>query len=361
MLRTNENMKIGTSLIGVAVMIVTFSAPAVPAQVGEGMQIHGGEPLLPDPMEMKRVEAAVDKALVYLTTHQRPDGSWPSGFGNNNGINSICLLAFMGRGHLPGRGPFKHVVDRGVNFLMASQDDSGLFRSPNPNGNGPMYEHGLSTLAMIEAYGYRPSTQVRSSAQRGVDLIVKAQHETGGWRYQPVPVDHDLSVTVMQIVALRAAQNARLHVPETTTQKALNYVKACVVPGGGFDYQPGKNAPEPARSAAGVLSMQLLGAFDDPAVEKGLNYLHSIKYQNGIGHFYYMNYYAMQAAFQAGGNHWERWHPKVRRFLLENQNEDGSWPGYGSAKHNGPARCYSTGFSAICLEVYMHFLPAYQR
>ena len=43
--------------------------------------------LLPDPRQMAQIEATVDRALEYLLRHQRPDGSWPCAFGNNNGIN----------------------------------------------------------------------------------------------------------------------------------------------------------------------------------------------------------------------------------------------------------------------------------
>jgi len=39
---------------------------------------------------------------------------------------------------------------------------------------------------------------------------------------------------------------------------------------------------------------------------------------------------------------------------------DGSWPGFEEEKYNGPVRCYSTAFACISLEVYMHYLPAYQ-
>ena len=36
-------------------------------------------------------------------------------------------------------------------------------------------------------------------------LIVRTQNDQGGWRYQPVKYDADLSVTICQIMALRAA------------------------------------------------------------------------------------------------------------------------------------------------------------
>ena len=319
----------------------------------------GAADVLPDPQVMRRIEASVDLAVGYLAQTQNPDGSWPSSFGRNNGINGLCLLAFLGRGHVPRRGPYRDVVDRAIRFIRATQDKIGLYRSPNPS-NGQMYEHGLSTLAMIEAYGFVPTADMRASVQKAISLIVRSQSQNGGWRYQPQPGDHDLSVTVMQVVALRAALNARLEVPPQTTRKALRYVRRCVVRRGGFAYQPG-GEPGPARTAAGCLSMQLLGAFDDPAVKKGLDFLQIRHYGPGVDHFWYMNYYAMQANFQAGGEYWAKWHPKVREFLLSQQKEDGSWPGFTSQQYNGPARCYSTAMGAMALEVYLHYLPAYQR
>ena len=340
-------------LLSVALAAPAFAQPAPPAPPSDE--------LLLDPQDMARVEASIDRALEYLASKQNPDGSWQAYTGKNNGINAFCLLAFLGRGHVPGRGPYKEVVDRGVRFMQATQIESGLYASPNPS-NGVMYEHGLATLAMIEAYGFLPSPEMRASVQRAVDLIVKAQSPTGGWRYQPVPADADLSASVMQVVALRAAQNARLDVPKETVEKALVYVKSCAVPAGGFAYQPGGGAGA-ARTAAGCLSMQLLGAFDDPAVAKGLEYLQGLAFAaNMDGHFYYTNYYAMQAMFQAGGATWAKWHPKVRNFLLESQVEDGSWPGHAEEQFNGAAaKCYSTAVAVMILDVYLHYLPAYQR
>jgi hypothetical protein len=108
--------------------------------------------------------------------------------------------------------------------------------------------------------------------------------------------------------------------------------------------------------------MQLLGQFDDPSVAKALQVLQSKPYNGQIDpYFYYTSYYAMQAHFQAGETQWATWHPRVRKFLLETQDEDGSWPGHGEEKFNGPAKTYSTALGAMCLEVYMHYLPAYQR
>ena len=69
--------------------------------------------------------------------------------------------------------------------------------------------------------------------------------------------------------------------------------------------------------------------------------------------------------YQAGGKHWNNWHPRIRELLLSHQNPDGSWsepPGTAEiAKVVGPNKIYTTAMGSLILEIYMHFLPAYQR
>jgi len=313
--------------------------------------------------QLVRVEAAVDRGLEYLAAQQQPDGSFPTGVSGkpNTGVTALCLLAFMGRGHAPGRGPYRETVGRTIEFLLDSRQENGLVVRPGGNSHGPMYEHALATLGLIEASGWLVEPEIRETCQQAIDLIVQAQNKEGGWRYQPQPNDADLSVTVMQVVTLRAAQNARLDVPEQTLQRAVEYVKRCAKPEGGFAYQPGQGVKH-AQSAAGALCLQLLGHHDDPAVASALVSLQSKKYEHGMdNYFHYMNYYAMQAHFQAGAEQWAAWHPRVRTLLLETQNPDGSWPGWHEDNINGRAKCYSTAMAAMALEVYMHYLPAYQR
>lgn len=310
-----------------------------------------------------RVTAAVDRALDYIAARQNTDGSWNSGNGRNNAINAVALLAFMGRGHVPDRGPYRDVLEKGRRFILSTAQPTGLFASPNAS-HGPMYEHALATLAMIEMVGMTADPDQDTKTRKAVELIVKTQSANGGWRYQPHPGDADLSVTVMQIVALRAANNAEIPVPKEAIDKAIAYVKQCAVPSGGFAYQPGQG-PGAARSAAGILSLQLCGSYGDPLIEKGIDYLSKqpLQWQTSE-YFYYLHYYAIQGFFQFGGNAWNSWHPRIRELLLERQNPNGSWdvpPGCPESQWTGQDKIYSTAMASLILEIYMHYLPAYQR
>ena len=59
----------------------------------------------------------------------------------------------------------------------------------------------------------------------------------------PAPTDADISVTVLQVVALRAAKNSGIDVPQVTIDNAVRYVKSCSDRSGGFLYQTGRGGP----------------------------------------------------------------------------------------------------------------------
>src|SRR4051812_28846245 len=252
---------------------------------------------------VERVRGATTHALEYLRSKQRPDGGWH----DNNAINAVAILAYLGRGHTPGRGPYRDVLEKAKKFLLAHSRPTDGFL-----GFGTMYEHGLATLALAELYGMDADLELEQKRRKAVELTIKCQSPAGGWRYAPAPNDQDLSVTVMQIVALRAANNADIPVPDKTIEKAIAYVRSCASPAGGYGYSGPAQGPH--TSAAGILSLQLLGKYDDPTIPKALEYLATlkdtaIKWDTPGLYYFYLHYYAIQANYQAGGKYWDAWHP----------------------------------------------------
>src|SRR5215204_99375 len=56
--------------------------------------------------EWNRVDAAVERTLTWLAAQQRPDGSFPTLDTGQPAVTSLCVLAFMAHGHMPGHGPY---------------------------------------------------------------------------------------------------------------------------------------------------------------------------------------------------------------------------------------------------------------
>jgi hypothetical protein len=357
---------------------LTAVLPFLPAQPTEK---KGPVTAVSEVRIVERVNAATDRALDYLESKQVKEGpaagSWNSG---NNAMNALSILAFLSRGHVPGRGKYGDTVGEGgavrpgvltmaKKFILAHQIKAKDREGYLALGGGRMYEHGLTTLALVELYGQDPDPELEDGVRKAVNLILRAQGPVGGWNYEPTAADGDLSVSVMQIVAMRAASNAEIPVPKAAIDKAIRYVRGKANRGGpGFGYL-GPDAGTPQTSAAGTLSMQLLGVPEDPQVAKTLDWLMTTTRADwnggGASYFYYYHYYAIQAFYQHGGKNWNEWHPPVREMLLAKQNKDGSWDvppgtaetGYSSADN----KAYPTALATLVLNIYQHFLPAYQR
>lgn len=322
--------------------IVLSVAMATAASAAEGQRVAVAE-LSP------RAEAAIDKGLAYLARQQRADGS----LGNQHAVavTGLGVMAFMVQGHMPGHGRYGQTLDKAVAFLLARNRAGGGYFGGN------MYEHALATLALSEVWGMSSRSDVRDALKQAVEVILRSQHASGGWRYQPVPLDHDVSVTVMQVVALSSAQEAGIMVPVETIDRAMDYIKKCQRKDGGFAYRYQGGSSGFPRSAASVLGLMLGGERDWPGLRQGLDYVMAkgpVESVQRGRHYFYGQYYAVQAAYQAGDAYYQRWYPQIRDALLDSQKNDGGWEGEIS-------REYATSMSILILGVPYRFLPIYQR
>ncbi|MDF1800273.1 MAG: hypothetical protein P1V81_13920, partial [Planctomycetota bacterium] len=100
-------------------------------------------------------EAAVVRGLVYLAETQNADGSWTAKVGRklnesydytddtgHVGVTSLACIAFLAGGHQPGRGKYGQVIERGLDYVLASCTEDGYITRNKTR----MYSHAFSTL-----------------------------------------------------------------------------------------------------------------------------------------------------------------------------------------------------------------------
>lgn len=337
-------------LLGPALPLAAQDPPGpADAPVPSGREQVRGDEITPES------RAAVEKGLEWLASRQEADGSFGGGRRGGTAFTSLAAIAFMSAGHLPGRGKYGDVVSRAVEAVVDQAQPSGLLCEQE--AGGVMYHHGFATLLLGEIYGMTHNERVKEPLRRAVRLIEQSQNPQGGWRYQPVPIEADISVTICQVMGLRAARDAGIKVEKQVIDDAIAYVQKCQNPDGGFNYMLGSGTSSAfARSAAGVATLYYAGISEGEEIDEGLEYMmRFLPGENLDGrnpHYFYGHYYAAQAMFLAGGENWATWFPAIREELLSRQQEDGSWQGEQSPE-------YCTAMALIILQMPNRYLPVF--
>jgi len=308
------------------------------------------------------LDRAIARGLEFLATQQNADGSFGDGtWGRGVAVTSLAALAYMADGHTPGRGRYGPIVERALAYVLDRSQQSGLLA--DDQAPSPMYGHGFATLFLGEVYGMAGAdpalnTRLHETLVKAVRLIERSQNEEGGWRYNPVPNDADVSVTICQVMALRSARNAGIEVSKAVIDDAVEYVKVCQNADGGFRYQQRVGRSAWPRSAAGVATLFYAGQFRDEAIDRGIAYLLRDAMTEAArrrGYYYYGHYYAVQAMFLAGGEAWSTWWPSARDELLQGQTPQGAWP------DRSVGTAYGTAMALIVLQMPKRYLPIYQK
>lgn len=335
------------------------------------------------------LRAAVARGLKFLADHQHPDGYWAQdvGFKLNTdyrvtegnaphvGVTSLALMSFLAGGHLPGRGQYGQVIERGLSYVLGAVGEDGYVTDHGTR----MYSHAFATLFLAEIYGMTHRADVRSRLQNAINIIVDSQNGEGGWRYKPFARESDMSITVCQVLALRSARNVGISVSARTIKDAETYVRRSAVrrgelnrsyhggfghygEGGAFRYQlRGQSRATFPLTAAGVTTLHAAGIYDDPVINDAFDYLTgqmSSFNRQYLGHyfFYYGHYYAVQAYYTAGGAKWRNYFGDISPLLLRAQQANGAWP-----NNVGPGESFSTAVATLILQIPLQYLPIFQR
>ncbi len=369
-------------LFGVA-LVVTLTTTSAADQASETTE--GNTEFSLSPEQWLKIDESVDRALEFLISQQDQDGSFRTFQTGQPGVTSLCVLAFLSRGHVPGEGPYGDVMTRSINFVLSKQRDDGLlfdipigqFYSHGSPAKTGIYNHAITGLMLAEVYGMGTSEQqerIRVAVDKAIDFTLKHQsrykrnpEEQGGWRYLRLRPDHrsdaDLSITSWQLQFLRSAKNAEFDVPQVPIDNAMAYVERCFDPARGtFVYciVSGRNTT-PAMAGAGIISLSMGGRHNsEPAIRAG-EWMARQRFDQyrGVERYHYSAYYCSQAAYQLGGEYWSHFYPPLMKTLVENQRSDGSWTVGKEDSRYGNA--YSTALGALALTPPYQILPIYQR
>ena len=297
------------------------------------------------------VEKMYQKGLRYLATTQNRSGAWKDNYGSQPGVVGLCVVAMLAHGDDPNLGPYAANIKKGISFILKSAHPTNGYIGRS------MYNHGFATLALAEAYGMVDDDRIGPALKKAVDLILTSQSKNNrrAWRYSPESRDADTTISGAVLVALLAAANAGIPVPEKAVDDALKFYAIAQCSDGGFGYTgpSGSNLP---RSAIGTLVYSLARRKNSNTYKRALEYISSR--QNTIqsgGYFHYYLYYGAQAFFHAPKHAiWDRWNATNIKSLQLLQSPNGSWSGsYGTS--------FSTSASLLSLALNYRYLPIYER
>jgi A-macroglobulin TED domain len=356
--------------------------------IGLQLQAAGPAPEIISP----QVKTAVDKAVAWLLKQQQPSGYFSEQKTNQTprrgdvpshtaAMTALSIMGLASVGHLPGNEtPEGKAAERALKFIVdhVEPDENGYLGRTD---RSRMYGHGIITLMLTEMLGMSADEatdqKVRSMTEKAIKLIIRAQQVSkseanrGGWRYEPSSSDSDISVSVWQLMSLRAAKNSGIDVPKEAIDNGIAYIKRSYraerdsngqlkQQEAAFSYEPYGGRQTFSTTSAGLLSLQVAGQYNIPEVIGSSNWLLKFPPEVNEPWFFYGCYYYAQGMHQRGGDHAATARQKTEQMLVGAQTAEGAWfPRNGNEKSAGPV--YATSLALLSLSVYHHFLPIYQK
>jgi prenyltransferase beta subunit len=319
------------------------------------------------------LESSVSKGLNFLAQQQDPEGFFDGGGSSKILTTARAVLAFLGSGNVPDVGKYGLKVRQALEWLLSQQTSQGGFGTLRQRG---MRGHGMATLALAQAYGVDTNSErrvrIRAALEKAVAVILAAQQVAksnssydGGWNDVPDSADSTLSVTLMQLLALRSCQDIGLTVPGQSFKSAGEFVLRCHDSGGGgFGPAPGRG-PQLASTAAAMVCLRLL----DPTAERlrqleaGAKFVASRPIDDNAPIGYASVNVVTLCTFGTGGAAWSGVGRNVVARLIRMQEKDGGWPvipvAAGAARTSN--RTSATAAALQALTTPYQLMPIYQR
>ncbi len=335
-----------------------------------------------DPSEAEAGRAAIQRALDWLAKEQaqQPDGSLPTTGARQEAplaITALSALAWMASGSTPERGPHGAPLAAAIDYLLGRVEldpDSKVsgYIADGRDKLSRMHGHGFATLALAEAYAMSPRSPRGRRIERALKLAISrieaSQGAEGGWYYSPErSLEHEGSVTIALVQALRAARNSGLRVNPAVIKQAVEYVRRSQAEDGSFRYAIGHKETSVALTAAAISTLNATGIYSGEEVLRGYAFVqrelverelieHETVTTKAAAFPVYERLYLAQAYWQHPDSAlFERWFEAERELLLSSQESSGAWldPRFGAS--------YATATNALVLALPESLLPIFQR
>lgn len=354
--------------------------------------------VMSDPQIRAAARRAIDLGLRYIARRQtQTDGSFTltadevqADHRAPYAVTALAALAYMADGNSETRGPYSRQLKRAIDYLInkATFDADGreAYLTADGDNLSRTHGHGYATLALAEVLGMggiadgpKRVDRIRKTLAAAVRKIESTQGELGGWYYTPTrSEDHEGSVTITLVQALRAARNAGIGVDVQVIRKAVEYVRKsqkmdpAARDHGAFRYRIQSGETTLALTAAAVSTLNATGDYDSVAIDAGIRYIqsqlkdraaHGFNARTDSGFPSYELLYLAQAFRQYRDpelfTSWYR--SEVPRIVkrqevrvLDNQEEEGSW-------FDPYSRILGTSIAIIVLRLEDSYLPILQR
>ena len=320
----------------------------------------------PDPA----VASAVRRGLDYLARTQSQQGYWAANEGQYRAaMTALAGTALLAEGSTTTRGRYAENVRRAVDYLLSVSRRNGLIGSRSDVHY--TYGHGFGMLFLAQVYGEEEDAdrreRLKATLNRAVAFTIAAQTDRGGWGYVSAQEGNDYdegSTCVTQVQGLRACRNAGIAVPRSVIERANKYIRDCMTPDGGVQYNIKGGGARPAISGAAIACLFSAGEQSDPMAEKLLDYCEkNIWPADGggagySGHWHYMHFYYAQVMYR-DADRWPRYKAFLAGEILPKQTAGGPNDGAFLEGRVGPV--YVTAMNCTVLQLDNGFLPIYQR
>ena len=323
--------------------------------------------------------AALVGALDWLASEQalQPDGSIPTGGAGKEAplaVSALTALAWMAGGSTPERGPHGVQLGRVIDYLISRteldpESPTLGYISDGRDQLSRLHGHGFATLALAQAYAISPKSprgrRIERTLLLSIHRIQISQGTEGGWFYSPTrSLEHEGSVTIALVQALRAARNSGLKVDPEVIKRAIEYVRHSQAEDGSFRYAIGHEETSVALTAAAISTLNATGIYSGKEVLRGYDSIQRELSEREAGSEkavapafpFYERLYLAQAYWQHPDRSlFETWFAAERRLLITSQQDSGAWTGspFGAA--------YATASNALVLALPENLLPIFQR